>query len=173
MRMVLAKLHQLVEIRIQLTVDHSVDELHVGCRRQDVGHLVHHGGAVDDDHLGVAVAEDVAVVFLADGGINGHGNGAHLADGHVEHVPFGAVGQDQGHLVAFLNAQLDEGIAQVVGAFHVILDAVFHPFFILLASEGDLLVGVLLHVVLEKVKNSLYFHIDILWLVFRSNKLQS
>ena len=115
--MILAELQQLVEIGIFLTVNHGVDQLHVGCIRQNIGHFVHHAEAIDDDHLGIAVVKDITVVVLTDGGINRHGDGTHLANSHVEHVPFRAVGQNHGHLVTLLNAQLNEGITQGVGVF--------------------------------------------------------
>ena len=104
MRMFLAELEQLVEIGIFLTVDHGIDQLDVRRIRQDVGHLVHHAKAIDDDHLGIAVVKDVAVVLFADGRIDRNRDGTHLADGHVEHVPFGTVGQNHRNLVAFLDA---------------------------------------------------------------------
>ena len=151
-------MQQLVEIRILLTVDHGIDQLHVGRIRQDVGHLVHHGEAVDDDHLGVAVGEDETVVLFADGRIHRHGDGAYLADGHVEHVPFGAVGQNHGHLVAFLDAQFDEGVTQDIGMFLIGNRTIIHPLPILFASEGHLLVRILLHIVVEKVEDSFDFH---------------
>ena len=103
-RMFLSKLEQLVEIRILLSVDHGIDQFHIRCIRQDVGHFVHHGEAVDDHHLGVAVGQNETVILLANGRINRHGDGADLADSHVEHVPFGAVGKDHGNLVTLLNA---------------------------------------------------------------------
>ena len=104
MRMFLAELEQLVEIGIFLAVDHGIDQLDVGRIRQNVGHLVHHAKAVDDDHLGIAIVKDVTIVFLADGRIDRNRDGTHLADGHVEHVPFGTVGQNHRNLVAFLDA---------------------------------------------------------------------
>ena len=104
MRMVFAQLQQLVEIGVFLAVDHGIDQFHVGRIRQDVGHLVHHGKAVDDDHLGIAVSQDVTVILFADGRIHRHRDGSNLADSHIEHVPFGTVGQNHGHLVAFLDA---------------------------------------------------------------------
>ena len=104
MRMFLTKLEQLVEIRIFFAVDHSVNQLHVRRIRQNVGHLIHHGKAVDDDHFGITIAKNITVILLTYCGINRNIDCTHLADGHVEHIPFGTVGQNHGHLVAFLNA---------------------------------------------------------------------
>ena len=98
--MLLAHLDQLCEVWIFLSVLEGVEIFQFGNLMAHFLDLIHDDHALQHHHSRIAVVEDVTVVFLADGGIDGDGDGPDHHDGHVEDVPLWAVAANQCHLVA-------------------------------------------------------------------------
>ena len=118
---------QLLEVRIFLAVDEGVEVFKFGDLGADLLDLVHDDSAFHDDHPGIAVVEDVTVVLLADGGVDGHSDAADHHDGHVEDVPLRTVAADERHLVAGLDAEFDEGVTDFPSQVLIFLWTVFSP----------------------------------------------
>ena len=160
MRVCLAEGDELGEIGIFLAVDEGIEVFQVRDALAYFLHLVHDSHALQHDHLGVAVVEDVAVVLLADGGIDRHGDAAYLDDGHVEDVPFGTVAADEGHLVAGLDAEFDEGVAGLASQVLVFGRAVLAPLSVFFSCQSDLLFRPFFGIHRKDVKNAGFFTHD-------------
>ena len=153
-----AQLDHLVEMAVAAQVSECIYiVLQLRNFREDVLDLAQDVPAGDEHHLHIRVMQDELVVALADGGINGHMDGAELHDGHVEEVPFGTPGTDRRDLVALLDAQLHQSVTDVVDDGYILLDAVVPPNAILLPVER-VLTGKLHGIMGQEVEESGDFH---------------
>ena len=98
--------------------------------------------------------DNVFVIILADGRIDRHGNGADLHDSHVQHVPFRTVAGNDAHLVARLNAEFDERIAEVIGDLLVLLRGIGDPTFGFLVCQRHFLVWKCFRIVRQNVEQT-------------------
>jgi len=67
-----------------------------------------------DEHLRIAVVEEVLQLVGGGHDVEGHGHGAELLAGEVGDGEFGGVGQHQGHLVALADAHRFQPVGQGV-----------------------------------------------------------
>ena len=91
--------------------------------------------AADQNQSGLAVSEDVGVVFGRQGGVHWHVDGSHQCQRHVDKVPFGTVVGDRNDTVPGFDTELHEAVGHEVGIFVVVVRTIPNPFAIDLTGK--------------------------------------
>ena len=118
-----------------------------------VADLLVQGGGLHHEQAHLGVVEDVLVVLLADGGVDGQQHGAGLLHAEVDIVPLGAACGDEAYVLALLHAQMQQGVAYKVNFLNVFVDVMLFPFTVFLEFEHRTL-GVQFAAPFKQVKQS-------------------